>query len=896
MSGSVVSQGAFLFALILGSVQGADNPLTVGESQPDNRQQELMRIIERIGKIEAEAEKNPEGEIGDNLKEEKANLLFRKGILTVDSILLSQVGCPSSEKVKRTGNDFVDSYLAYPALVYQNLMDIDVPLDLEQEHRNSPLSNRDSFLWLKVSISACFVSWFAPVHDEVKQGLLRQSRYVLRLTLRKAAFDDPGILWAYLYLRLACHEISEDRDKFKLDLWSRSAAEVLVGPNSRVDWPGSLEAAAKSDQSWIISDPLDAYYLLEIRDRIDASKQDEAALLCKELRQTYRSARKRPGPLGNAAILEWASSEIRQEDLILACKAVLEVMEQNRGNEIGALAVPALERLIKACSEETRKRYKAEPALRLALAHEYRLAGRFREACIQCDELLRMVTSKSRSGTRIRSQALFGRGLCAFGQEEWRSAADCFARSLDESRAAKIQPDSLVLQYRYRALVRLAESSSAKTPQAELEQAKKALEGAGINPEASSSDDRTPSVRDRLVFPPAGLIELGDDDSLPSLVLLDAPRDSSMANKGKSGSRKRNRRREIRDVEKAVESGLDWLARHQHPDGHWSSEKFATRCKERKCSGQGIPLNDLGVTGLALLAFLRSGSTATAGPYCEQVRKAVLYIIDCQDPKNGCLTVELGTHFMYNHGVAALALAKTFDTSRWPLLSLPLKYAVEYIRNSRNPGKAWRYNNKEKNPVEQNDVSVTGWMVSALATADRCGFAAQKATLREVLQYIDSLTHRGSWRTGYMEKGSYGSRESGAAGRWPYECSEAMTAVALNCRYLIAEALQEHHSEKAVMNGAHLIVRLPPVWDPKSGRIDYYFWFHGTKALQRLGGTKWKGWKAAAIETLVGSQKERVCARGSWDPQFGVWGKNGGRVYSTALCTMILQMTLEDAQ
>src|SRR5207249_4453168 len=40
------------------------------------------------------------------------------------------------------------------------------------------------------------------------------------------------------------------------------------------------------------------------------------------------------------------------------------------------------------------------------------------------------------------------------------------------------------------------------------------------------------------------------------------------------------------DTERAVAAALNWLARHQNPDGSWSLEKFSDRCRYgAKCDG-----------------------------------------------------------------------------------------------------------------------------------------------------------------------------------------------------------------------------------------------------------------------------------------------------------------------
>src|SRR5262249_47724348 len=59
----------------------------------------------------------------------------------------------------------------------------------------------------------------------------------------------------------------------------------------------------------------------------------------------------------------------------------------------------------------------------------------------------------------------------------------------------------------------------------------------------------------------------------------------------------------------AVHAALRWLAAHQSPDGGWESDGFAEWCDGKPASaetvdGRGKPQYGVGVTGLALLAYL----------------------------------------------------------------------------------------------------------------------------------------------------------------------------------------------------------------------------------------------------------------------------------------------------
>ena len=71
-----------------------------------------------------------------------------------------------------------------------------------------------------------------------------------------------------------------------------------------------------------------------------------------------------------------------------------------------------------------------------------------------------------------------------------------------------------------------------------------------------------------------------------------------------------------------------------------------------------------------------------------------------------------------------------------------------------------------------------------------------------------------------------------------------------------------------------------------------YYWYYGTYALFQMGAQKpeyWKRWEEALVPTLLESQRADGDARGSWDP-VGPWGHSGGRVYSTALMTLCLEV------
>ena len=93
-------------------------------------------------------------------------------------------------------------------------------------------------------------------------------------------------------------------------------------------------------------------------------------------------------------------------------------------------------------------------------------------------------------------------------------------------------------------------------------------------------------------------------------------------------------------VDEALADGLAWLARHQSPDGGWDADGFHQRCGTtglEVCDGKGRSIHDVGVTGLALLAFQGAGHSALEGPYRDTVRRGLVWLAAQQDPDTGVI-------------------------------------------------------------------------------------------------------------------------------------------------------------------------------------------------------------------------------------------------------------------
>ena len=383
--------------------------------------------------------------------------------------------------------------------------------------------------------------------------------------------------------------------------------------------------------------------------------------------------------------------------------------------------------------------------------------------------------------------------------------------------------------------------------------------------------------------------ETSDDD-----MFSDAPFDGPSTNTaigigGGAGGRMggRRARRGLRaegggGTETAVDLGLEWLKNHQDPEGYWDCDGFEAQCKLNKCGGPGYALFDPGVSGLALLAFLGAGETHKTGHYRDTVKRGLKYLKQVQDPE-GCFGPRTTNRFTYNHGVAALAMAEAYALTGSPLFKQSAQNAIDFIEKCRNPYLAWRYGVRP----QDNDSSVTGWMVMALKSAKEAGgIRVPTEAFEGAAAWIEKCTEPEYGKTGYTARGTGPARPQDIMDKFPPDKSESLTAVGILTRIFLGENPRD---SEMIQKGAELCIKVLPEWDEAAGSIDMYYWYYGSLALFQVGGDSWKAWNTAMKTAIIDHQRKDGDQRGSWDP-LGPWGREGGRVYSTAVCVMCLEV------
>jgi hypothetical protein len=325
------------------------------------------------------------------------------------------------------------------------------------------------------------------------------------------------------------------------------------------------------------------------------------------------------------------------------------------------------------------------------------------------------------------------------------------------------------------------------------------------------------------------------------------------------------------EAEAAVQSALAWLAANQNLDGRWDADRFGAG-EERKVLGhdrQGAGARaDTATTGLALLAFLGAGNTHRQGKYKAHVKRGLEHLLEFQAPDGNLGGDAELFAFMYSHGIATLALSEAYAMSGDKRLEQPLRAAIAYTVAAQHPSTGgWRYRPAALAPHDPGDTSQLGWQLMAIKSADLAGISMPERTRQGVLRFLGSVSS---------------GVQSGLASYRPHEqVTPAMTAEALVSRQFLGLS-KDHPAAKEAAD--YLLRELPG-----KEQINLYYWYYGTLGMYQIQGDHWRRWNAALQDTLVSRQVATGNLAGSWEPDC-IWAGYGGRVYSTAMATLCLEV------
>ena len=331
-------------------------------------------------------------------------------------------------------------------------------------------------------------------------------------------------------------------------------------------------------------------------------------------------------------------------------------------------------------------------------------------------------------------------------------------------------------------------------------------------------------------------------------------------------------------TEAAVERALAWLAKSQSSDGRWSASRYgaglerAPLGQDRRSAGFRA---DTGITGLALLAFLGAGHTHESGAHQKTVAAGIQFLLR-EQKSDGNLSGQ-ATLFAktYCHAMATFALAEDVAMTRDARLKQALERSIQFtIRSQHAPSGGWRYR-----PGDPGDTSQLGWQVLSLKSAERAGIVIPKQTWQGVQRFL------GSVRSG---------RNGGLASYRPREMpSRTMSAEAAYCRKQLVLLPQRKilgQTAARAETTRYLLAEIPG--DKKDNLYYWYYaslYLHGEVDANKASSDAWLRWNDAMKQTLMKRQYSTGSLNGAW-PANTVWGGYGGRIYSTAMATLCLEV------
>jgi hypothetical protein len=343
------------------------------------------------------------------------------------------------------------------------------------------------------------------------------------------------------------------------------------------------------------------------------------------------------------------------------------------------------------------------------------------------------------------------------------------------------------------------------------------------------------------------------------------------------------------ESEAAVMRGLKWLAEHQQPDGSWSLKEYGKGIAGCDCQGDketGVDDCLTAGTAFGVLPFLGAGVTHNRAPshppelaqYQKVVERGLVFLArnqqrgkDKNDKKDGFLGGS-----MYAHTLATIALCEAYGlaaddrTKSKDSLKINAQLAIKYLLNAQHEaGGGWRYG-----PGQAGDMSVTGWVFLAIRTAQLTGIDVLKPPLVRAGRFVDSCAvgppEAKNSRYGYTP----GTPEK-----------LALSAAGL----LTRQYLGWKKDEPDLMAGAqYLMQNLPPESGTNVGAL--YYFYYATQVLHHLEGPNFDLWNHRMREHLIRTQQTTGHRAGSWNPEGADHGARGGRMYSTAMALLTLEV------
>ncbi len=296
-----------------------------------------------------------------------------------------------------------------------------------------------------------------------------------------------------------------------------------------------------------------------------------------------------------------------------------------------------------------------------------------------------------------------------------------------------------------------------------------------------------------------------------------------------------------------IQGALKYLAGQQRLDGSWSYR-------------EGLQGHAVAMTGYTLLAFMAAGNVPGEGDYAKNVSGGARFLLESLQPDGQFRGVSPG-QYMYNHGIATVALAELYGETQSPGIRVKLQSAIDLILASQNPAGGWRY---QPHPNDA-DISVTVLQAVALRAAQGAGLAIPRQAIDNAISYVDSCyqPHTG----GFL-----------------YQPGKQPTGFARTAAAIYSLQVLGKYDDPRVKTGSEYLF---------SHLLDHGpFWSYGNyyaaPAQYMVGGDTWRRWYEQINRILLNSV-QRDGDQAHWEPKFDN-GSQSSALFATAVYVHILAM------
>ena len=325
--------------------------------------------------------------------------------------------------------------------------------------------------------------------------------------------------------------------------------------------------------------------------------------------------------------------------------------------------------------------------------------------------------------------------------------------------------------------------------------------------------------------------------------------------------------------EEAVQLALEWIVKHQLPDGGWDLNHRLGPGDFRDSPNPGLLMEARNAaTALALLPLLGNGITHRSGAYKNSVSAGLKFLMaNAKQEGRGVSFYEKGGT-TYSHGLCSIVFCEAFAMTKDPALAPYAQGTIWYSEDFQDPvGGGWRY-------VRPPTLSVASWQVMALKSAKMSGLDINPQTWRLVDRYLNSVANDDGSRYGYNKPPGRSKRAS-------------LTAIGLLCRMYMGWT----KDNPGIKSGVELLdEKGPDLFEGDQDTVDLYYNYYATQVMKQYGGAKWDKWNAALRDDLIQSQSKEGNSAGSWyfdtPPPYQTTGKKAGRLYATAMACMTLEV------